>query len=164
MVAVIAAAAAKAGAELVGKAVGGLFGERGGELAETVVTTVAERLGVEPAEIPAVPPGRIEEAVRSVETEMPDIILAHLQQQKATHDFVIAQKSQTPRWVPAWQWFIMFLWAFAWVFVPIGNSLGGLALPAPATADLIWLTTCYQMLNMGGNTALRLADKWLSRK
>lgn len=160
--AIIAGVAAKVGAELVGKAVGGRFGKAGGELAESVIKSVAERAGVAVEELPTAPPAKVEAAVAEVEAEMPDLILAHVEQQKATHAFLLAPDK--PKWVNGWQWFLMFLWGWNGVAVSLLNWSFAAGMPVIPWEALGWCTAIYQALNMGGHAAGRLFDKYLQRR
>ena len=154
---VLIEAARKVGAPLVKSVLERFLGGEAADIGAAVIDSVAEKLGVPPDKIPAQPPERIEAAVAATEDETPELIAAEVARMKAGHAFV--QDKATPAWVPAWQWFIMALWAYSWVLVPVVNTATGAAIERPSIADLISLTTCYQVLNMGGNTVLRLADK-----
>lgn len=160
--AIIAGVAAKVGAELVGKVVGGRFGEAGGELAERVVKSVAERAGVPVEQLPDAPPAKVEAAVLEVEAEMPELVMAHVEQQTATHAFLLAKEK--PRWVNGWQWFLMFLWGWNGVAVSVLNWVFAAGMPVIPWEALGWCTAIYQALNMGGHAVGRLFDKYLQRR
>jgi hypothetical protein len=160
--AIIASVAAKVGAELVGKVVGGRFGEAGGDLAERVVKSVAERAGVQVEQLPDAPPAKIEEAVEAIEAKMPELILAHVEQQRATHAFLLAPDK--PKWVNGWQWFLMALWGWNGVAVSLINWGFAAGVPVIPWDALGWLTAIYQALNMGGHWSSRMADKFLGRR
>ena len=160
--AIIAGVAAKVGAELVGKAIGGRFGQAGGDLAEVVIKSVAERAGVSVEELPTADPAIIEPAVLAVEAEMPDLILAHVEQQKATHAFLLAPDK--PKWVNGWQWFLMALWGWNGVAVSLLNWAYSAGIPVIPWDALGWCTVIYQGLNMGGHWSAKMADKFLGRR
>lgn len=160
LVAILLGLAGDIVAPMVKKILAEKIGGAGGELAGSVIDTIAGKLGVPAEEIPTVAaeePERFEQAVVATEAETPELIAAEIERMNAAYAFL--QNKATPKWVPAWQWFLMFLWGFSWVMLPIVNALTGATIEKPSIPDLIWLTTCYQVLNMGGNTALRLADK-----
>ena len=159
----IAGVATRVGAKLVGQAVGGRFGQAGGERAESVIGTIAGRLGVPVEQIPAQPEDRLTQAVRETErSDMPELIFAHLEQQKATHAFLLAQDK--PKWVNGWQWFLMALWAWNGIAVALLNWGFSAGVPVIPWDALGWLTVIYQGLNMGGHWSAKMADKFLGRR
>ena len=176
--AIIAGVAAKVGAELVGKAVGGRFGQAGGELAESVIKSVAERAGVAVEELPAAPPATVEEAVLAVDAEMPEILDAHLRQMAEMNAQFRAEMTAEPTWV--WGWRPAGMWLFnalvVWyvVLVPLINLALGLAGASERVVLIVeagafvtlYLTFCG--FYMGGHTlkdvAVKVRDGLASRK
>lgn len=160
--AILAGVAGKVGATVVGKVLGDRFAPAGTALAETVVEAVAGKLGIEPQAIPEQPEERLADAVLAVEAEMPELVLAHLEQQKATHAFLRADDK--PGWVNGWQWFLMILWAWNGIAVAVLNWGFAADLPVIPWDALGWLTVIYQGLNMGGHWSSKMADKFLGRR
>lgn len=168
LVAIIASAAAKVGAELVGQAVGGIFGPAGGQLAETVVTSVAEKLGVEPGAIATVPATELEAAVQSVEADMPEKIALWAKALDGQLQLQLAEmgKEQTWTWAwrPAWMWLLAFVWAWRLILVPLLDARLGWWLAESINVDTLWwLTTLFAGFYMGGHTAKDLMSKWISK-
>lgn len=156
----IAGAAAKVGAKMVGKVVGGLLGERGGQLAETVVTSVAEKLGVEPDAIPVVPEKELQGAVREVEREMPETIA--LWSKGLDGQFRLLQAETAEGfWQSAWRWGWMYLLALFWacylLVFPV-LAVFGVAVERVDLAVLLTLTTWFISLYMGGHTVKALGE------
>lgn len=161
IVAAIAGAAAKVGAEMVGKAVGGLLGPTGGRLAETVVTTVAEKLGVPAEQIPQAPPRKLETAVREVEADMPGMI--ELWSKGLDGQFALLQAEQAEGfWQSAWRWGWMYLLGLFWscyiLIFPALDAVFGVAVERVDIAVLLTLTTWFISLYMGGHTVKALGQ------
>lgn len=160
IISAIAAAATRVGAELVGKVVGGVLGEKDGDLAETVVNTVAERLGVEPERIPAEDPKILDNAVRDVEVAMPEIM--GLWAKGLEGQFALLQAETAEGfWQSAWRWGWMYLLAVFWTFYilvfPIMSAFG-LAVERIDVLVLLTLTTWFISLYMGGHTVKALGE------
>ncbi|MEO9612618.1 MAG: hypothetical protein ABJG86_09805 [Nitratireductor sp.] len=156
----IATIAAKVGAELVGKAVGGRFGEAGGRLAEQAIETVAEKLGVPVDQVPDQPETRIEEAVLETEALMPELI--ELWSQGLDGQFALLQaETSAGFWQSAWRWGWMYLLAVFWIFhiliFPIAAT-AGLVVERINVAVLLTLTTWFISLYMGGHTVKALGE------
>ena len=152
--------ASKVGAKQVEK----FLGKGAGGVAGTIIEAIAETAGVEVPDLDKVPEDKLGPAILAVEEQTPDLVMAWNRQQENTNTLLLAQKKDGPTWtwawLPAWQWFLMFLWGYSWVLRPIVNAATGADIEAMSIADMIWLTTCYQILHMGGNTGLRMVDKW----
>jgi len=147
------------------KEVGGVAGELGG----TVIDAIAKQAGVEPEELPSLPQPQIDAAVAKVETETPELILAHVEQQKEANRLMLAEmnKDSSFGWLrrPAGMWLMLACIAWYVAVRPILNaalwSLGsgiqieiGLDMPTFLT---IFMT--YAGLYMGGNTVIRAVKK-----
>lgn len=157
----IAATAAKVGAELVGKAVGGLLGPTSGRLAESVVTSVAEKLGVPVEEIPQAPARKLDAAVREVETDMPGMI--ELWSKGLDGQFALLRAEQEEGfWQSAWRWGWMYLLGLFWtcyiLVFPALDAVFGVAVERVDIAVLLTLTTWFISLYMGGHTVKALGQ------
>lgn len=151
--------AAQIGAPLIKgilqKEVGGTVSDLGG----TIIDAIAAKAGVEPANLPNVSPGALAAAVAATEQETPEIILAHLEQQKATNTLLLAEMAKggestwTWAWRPAWMWFLMVVWGFEFLITPIINAALHASIPIADTGVLTTLTIAYLGLYMGGHTA-----------
>lgn len=156
----IATIATRIGAELVGKAVGGRFGEAGGRLAEQAIETVAEKLGVSPDQVPAQPEAKVEEAVLATEALMPELI--ELWSQGLDGQFALLQaETSAGFWQSAWRWGWMYLLAVFWIFhiliAPIAAT-AGFAIERIDVSVLLTLTTWFISLYMGGHTVKALGE------
>lgn len=156
----IAAAAARVGAKVIGQIVSGFFGERGGALAETVVSTVAESLGVEPEQIPNVAPADLDKAVVAAETMSPELIALWAQGLQGQFALLQAEQKEGP-WQSGWRWGWMYLLALFWTFYaiifPVMDAAGLKVVGIPLSA-LLTLTTWFISLYMGGHTVKALGE------
>lgn len=151
---IVLASAAKVGAPIVKaileKHVGGLPGT----LAGTVVDHVAERIGVQPEELPDQDPKLIENAVRDVEAAGPEVIALYEAGLKGQFELLQAEL-QEGFWQSAWRWGWMYLLAFLWVcaflLFPVLKAFG-IALDPIDSATLMTLTGWFISLYMGGHT------------
>lgn len=157
---VIASAAVKVGAELVGKAVSGLFGDKGGEIADTVIGSVADKLGVPAEQIATAPAKDVEAAVKATEGDMPDIIA--LWARGLDGQFALLEaETHEGFWQAAWRWGWMYLLAFFWtcyiIAFPVAAALGWPVDRVDASI-LLTLTTWFISLYMGGHTVKALGE------
>lgn len=158
---VIAGIAAKAGARLVGKAVSGAFGQAGGELAESVIGTIAGRLGVPVEDIPSQPEDRLTQAVRETErTDMPELMA--LWGKGLEGQFALLQAETAEGfWPSAWRWGWMYLLGLFWVhtilLAPVLRA-NGIDIEGVDVAVLLTLTTWFISLYMGGHTVKALGE------
>lgn len=159
--AIIAGIAAKVGAKLVGKAVGGAFGPAGGELAETVIDTIAGRLGVPAEDIPAQPEDKLAQAVRETErADMPELLA--LWGKGLEGQFALLQaESKEGVLQSAWRWGWMYLLGLYWthtiLLVPVLRA-NGIDIEGVDVAVLLTLTTWFISLYMGGHTVKALGE------
>lgn len=158
--AILAGVAAKVGAELVGKALGDRFGPLGGKLTETVIGTVAEKLGVEPDAIPMQDENKIEAAVIETEAAMPEIVA--LWARGLDGQFALLQAEQKEgAWQSGWRWGWMYLLGVFWscylLVFPITAALG-FEVERIDAAILLTLTTWFISLYMGGHTVKALGE------
>lgn len=159
---ILVGAATRVGAPIVKRILVDAIGGKGGEIAGRVIDTIAGHAGVVPEELPEVAPRKLDAAVKAAEADTPELILAEVESQKATHAFLVAEKK--PGWVNGWQWFLMFLWGWNGVGVTAINYGFAADLPVIPWNDLGWLTVIYQGLNMGGHWSSRMADKFLKAR
>ena len=128
---ILVGAATKVGAPIVKslleKHVGGIAGDVGG----MVIDTIAERVGVAPDELPSQDPKVIENAVRDVEAVAPELIVQWNVQQAQAIELQRAEMDKagdawwTWAWRPAWMWFLGFLFLFRLVMVPVTDAMLG---------------------------------------
>ncbi|MBN8243292.1 hypothetical protein JF546_09745 [Nitratireductor aquimarinus] len=156
---IIAGIAGKVGAELVGKVLGDRFGPAGGQLAETVVKEVADRVGLPVDRLPEATESELESAVRDVETAMPEIIGLWAKGLDGQFTLLQAETKEGPL-QSGWRWGWMYLLAFFWIwrtlFAPYLNAWiengGGIAPELIDYAILMTLTSWFISLYMGGHT------------
>lgn len=166
---ILVAAAARVGAPLVKtlleQHVGGIAGEIGG----TIIDTIAQNAGVSPAELPQLSDDKLDAAVRTTEDQAPELVAQwNIQQAQA----IALQKAEmnknaatwTWAWRPAWMWFLGFLWGFRAIVVPVVDASVGsdMAMALPLD-DLFWLTTVFSGFYMGGHTLKDALAKRLGR-
>lgn len=146
----------------------GSSGEVVSDVTETVLKTVAGHAGVTPDKLSELPEAALAEAAVFAETS-PEVIEAYAKYQKEVNRLLLApmeadKPTWTWAWLPAWQWFLMALWSFTWVIVPIANAAFRSNIPVPNVTDLANLTLAYLALHMGGHTVKDfVSKKWGSR-
>lgn len=161
ILAIILAAAAKAGAPVVKAIVQKHAGPLAGTLAGSVIDQVAAKVGVPAEDLAQADPTAIESAVRTVEAETPEMVA--LWQAGLAGQFALLQSEQAEGfWQSAWRWGWMYLLAFLWLcaflFFPLARSLGFLIDPIDA-AQLLTLTGWFISLYMGGHTVKEIGKQ-----
>lgn len=169
------------GAPLLARAATQKFGNQGGRIAEFALGELATVFNTDPtpeALIPAIEADKqAGEKIATLEARTADVILAEVELQKAGNDQqrmtnellkeTMKQKGWRSDWLYAWQWFLMFAWAWAFIVVHILNA--GLRvfgqidanMPAPDLGTLTTVTVLYLGLHMGGHTVLEIIrNKW----
>lgn len=163
--AILAGVAAKVGATLVksvltGK-LGAGIGQAGGDLAGTIIDTIAEKAGVTPEKLPDLPEKDLGAAIKEAEAVAPELIA--LWQAGLAGQFALLQAEQKEAWYQsAWRWGWMYLLAFFWtwriVILPVINAGSADSIEAIDLAVLLTLTTWFISLYMGGHTIKTLGE------
>lgn len=152
--AVILGMAAKIGAPIIKSIIEKKIGGVSGDLAGAVIDAVAEKAGVAREQLSAAPVSKIEEAVRQVEAEAPEMIALYEAGLKGQFELLQAEL-QEGFWQSAWRWGWMYLLAFLWVcaflLFPVLKAFG-IALDPIDSATLMTLTGWFISLYMGGHT------------
>ncbi|PYE86896.1 hypothetical protein [Phyllobacterium leguminum] len=160
LISILAPIAAKVGADLIGKVLGGRFGEIGGDLVEAVIGEVAERAGVAPEKLPDLPGEQLENAVSQAEDFMPELI--ELWSKGLSGQFALLQAEQKEGlWVSGWRWGWMYLLGLMWfvrlMIVPVADALTGADIASGMDLGVMMtLTTWFISLYMGGHTVKAL--------
>lgn len=165
--AILAGIAARVGAPIVKQLLERHIGSTGAAIGGAVIDAIAGKAGVAPDALPALPAEQLEAAVRAVEAESPDLVIAWARQQELANELMRAEMDKGASWNWAWRpltmWLIGFLWFWSLVLVPALNAALGAAVPV-YLSDLTWLTTVYMALYMGGHTAKDFFSlKWGAR-
>lgn len=161
--------AAKVGAPIVKdilqKQVGGIAGEIGG----TVIDAIAGKAGVPVEQLPDVPEAVLEQAVKAVEHETPELLMAHLEQQRETNRLQLAEMQAESKfgwmWRPAGMWLMIACIAWLMFARPLLNALlwsFGSTVQVEVGIDIgtfMGIFTVYTGLYMGGHTALKVFSK-----
>jgi hypothetical protein len=151
--------AAEVGAPLIKSVLEKRIGPIGGELADTVIKTVAEKAGVEPIELEALKPAELKDAVLATEADMPELI--ELYTRGLEGQFALLQtETREGFWQSFWRYGWMYLLAIFWIWriiiAPIVNqrlgSGGGVVIEMVDLATLMTLTSWFMALYMGGHT------------
>jgi hypothetical protein len=158
---ILATIAAEVGAPIVRDILTKRIGPGGGELAETVIKTVAGKAGVAPEELETVSDPDLREAVVATEAETPELIAlwsAGLEGQFA----LLKAEMKEGFWQSAWRWGWMYLlgiyWTFYLLIFPIVETLTGVSIQRVEIAVLMTLTTWFISLYMGGHTIKSLGE------
>jgi hypothetical protein len=152
--AVILGMAAKIGAPIIKDIIEKRIGGATGDLAGTVIDAVVSKVGVPAEELASAPVGRLEEAVREVEQQTPELIALWAAGLKGQFDLLQAETKEG-LWASAWRWGWMYLLAFLWLcaflLFPVLKAFG-IALDPIDSATLMTLTGWFISLYMGGHT------------
>ena len=158
---IILGVATDLGLPLIKKILEPRIGKAGGALVETVIRTVAEKAGVEPARLPELEPRVIAEAVDAAEAEMPEIIALYATGLEGQFALLQAEMKEG-FWQSAWRWGWMYLLAIFWTFYllifPVVEALTGVPIQRVDIAVLMTLTTWFISLYMGGHTIKSLGQ------
>lgn len=156
-------AAVRVGAPIVKGVIKDAVGNTIGGLAGNVIDAVSNQLGVPPEQIPLQPEAAVQAAVLKVESVTPELILAFARQQELSNQLQQAEMDKGPLWSwawrPAWMWFLMVIWGFVFLVIPIINATFKANIPLPDMSTLSALTIAYLGLYMGGNTVKAFAQK-----
>ena len=156
---ILVGVAAEVGAPLIKRVLENRFGKASGELAETVIKSVAEKAGAEPIELDALKPADLEKAVLATEAEMPELIALYAA--GLDGQFALLQaETKEGFWQSFWRYGWMYLLAIFWIWriivAPIVNqrlgSGGGVMIEMVDLATLMTLTSWFMALYMGGHT------------
>jgi hypothetical protein len=147
------------GAPLVSRIIAGKFGPAGGELAKTVIETVAEKAGVTPDALPDIDRPTLEAAVAATEEQAPELLSLYMA--GVDGQFALLQaETREGFWQSFWRYGWMYLLAIFWVWRiiigPIVNqrleSGGGMPVELVELGVLMTLTSWFMALYMGGHT------------
>lgn len=162
--------AAKVGAPIVKGLLEKHLGGAAGEIGGAVIDAIAGKAGVAPEALPDLSPPKLEAAVKEVEAESPELILAWNEQQRQTHALLMKEMDTGPFWSWAWRpggmYLIGFFWLLYVVVYPMLNlflRLFGANTAVETMVDvatLLAISGGFISLYMGGYTALRGIEKW----
>lgn len=156
---ILVGVAAEVGAPLIKRVLENRFGKASGELAETVIKSVAEKAGAEPIELDALEPADLKKAVLATEAEMPELIALYATGLEGQFALLQAE-TREGFWQSFWRYGWMYLLAIFWIWriivAPIVNqrlgSGGGVMIEMVDLATLMTLTSWFMALYMGGHT------------
>ncbi|MBW8638976.1 hypothetical protein K1W69_17400 [Hoeflea sp. WL0058] len=164
--AVIAAAAARVGAgmikSVIEKKFGAGAGQIAGDLAGSVIDTVARKAGVEPIDLPGLAeraPDIVDAAVAETETAMPELIALYekgLEGQFALLQAEQAQGGLQVFWRYGWMYLLAVFWIWRILILPIINHQIDIPIESVDFAVLLTLTSWFMALYMGGHTVKEL--------
>lgn len=157
--AVVLGAAVKVGAPIIGSILKNAIGGVGGDIAENVIKSIAERLGVEPEEIPTVPEVDLGKAVAEVEGAAPDLL--PLWMKAIDGQFALLEaETKAGAWQSGWRWGWMYLLGFFWfwriIILPVINAAFGSRIEAVDLTIMLTLTSWFIAMYMGGHTIKEL--------
>lgn len=165
LVSILIGAAAKVGAPIIKRILEDKLGGAAGELGGVVIDAIAEKAGVAPEDIPALPADRLEAAVSAVEAETPELIAAWNDQQQETNRLMLEEmKKETAfgwLWRPAGMWLMLACIVWYVMFLPLLNTALSAAgarervLVTVSFADFFQIFLVFVGLYMGGNTVIR---------
>lgn len=153
---VIAALAREIGAPIVEAILTKAIGRKGGEIAGTVIRTIAEKAGTTEdrlGELAQSDPETVKGAIAETEAEMAEVWKAGLAGQ-----FAVAQaevKSENVLqwfWRPGWMYLLAFFWIWRLIVVPLANRGSAAPIEAADLGTMLTLTSWFLALYMGGHT------------
>lgn len=159
LIPILISAAAQVGAPIVKGLLEKHVGPLAGSVAETVINSVAEKVG---GDVATADPAAIGAAVTAVEADTPDLLAQWVASQRAANDLQLAEMAKpgwTWAWRPFWMWLLAFLWTYALVLRPLANAGTGGSIEGIDLSTLMTLTAAYLGLYMGGHTAKSLFGK-----
>lgn len=166
---ILVGVAAKVGAPIVKSLLEQHLGGTASQVGGAVIDAIAERAGVPVEKLPNLPEHELEDAVKSVEADSPQLIDALLESQREANKLMLAEMQKESAfgwmWRPAGMWMLLLLigWfamgrpivnAILWAFMPGLQIEQGIDWPT-----LLGIFTVYTGLYMGGNTLLRTVKK-----
>lgn len=154
----LTALAVEIGVPMIGRILTRRLGRGNAELITDVIGSVANRLGVSPAEAEAMTETdrpRVVDALRQVEAQAPELIALHAAALEG--QFALLQAEQRGpwwgwAWRPAFMWLLAFLWLWTVVILHVANAIWRIALPPIDPGVLLSVTGIYAALYMGGHT------------
>lgn len=164
MSAALISLAGQVGAPLVRDILKKKIGAGNAQLAEDVVTSIANRAGVLPADLEngVVEREKVADAIRHVE----QMIALYTRELEASQALAVAEQNE-PGWVRAWRplgmYFTMFLWAWQIVILHVANAIAKIALPPADWQALTLWTSLYLSLYMGGHTVKSVAGTFAEK-
>lgn len=167
LAAILIGVAGKVGAPIVKELLERHVGGAGAAIGGAVIDAIAGKAGVAPDALPGLPSDQLEAAVRAAEADTPELISAWARQQELANELMRTEMDKGPvlswAWRPLTMWLIGFLWLWSLVAVPVVNATLRGSVPIYLD-ELVWLTTAYMALYMGGHTAKEIATtKWGQR-
>lgn len=159
--AILAGVAAKIGAPIVRDILTRKIGPAGGALAETVIKTVAEKVGVEPEALETVKESDLETAVLETEAIAPELLSLYLAGLEGQFELLTAETEQgglSAAWRWGWMYLLAVFWTFTVLIFPIAKAGFGVAIDQVDIAVLMTLTTWFIGLYMGGHTVKSLGQ------
>ncbi|MGO1164051.1 hypothetical protein ACTOV4_19240 [Brucella sp. C7-11G] len=157
----ILSSAMRTGSGIIKDIISAQLGPTIGDLAGTVVDTIANSLGIDPVAIPSLPADEIDAAVTMADNDK-EIVQLYVEQQKLTNSLLLTEMNKseslwTWAWRPAWMWFLMLAWLYALMAAPIVGGMTGVSFAIPDLSVLVSLTITFLALYMGGHT---VKDIW----
>lgn len=162
---ILVGVAAKVGAPIVKGLLEQHLGGTASHVGGAVIDAIAERAGVPVDKLPDLPEHELEEAVKIVEAESPQLINALLESQREANKLMLAEMQKESAfgwmWRPAGMWLMLACVAWIMFIRPMTNAI--LSAWAPGLqielgmdlANFFGIFTIYTGFYMGGNTILR---------
>ncbi len=156
---IILAAAVRVGAPIIGNVIKGTIGGTGGDIAESVIKSIADRMDLEPADIANASAESIENAVRQVELDAAELLPIWLKGVEGQFALLQSEAKEgllQSGWRWGWMYLLALLWIWRIVVLPIVNAGFGSQIEAIDLAVLLTLTSWFIGLYMGGHTVKEL--------
>lgn len=158
--------AAELGLPLVRQVLSRKIGQRNSELAEAIVSAIAERAGVSVEVLPDFArdePAVVATAMQEVERAAPEMIALHETALEKQMQLQLAEMDKghwiTWVWRPVWMYFLALMWGWHTIGLHVVNAIYKTAIPAMDLTTLLGLTSLFLGLYMGGHTLKEVFGK-----
>ena len=160
------ALATQVGAPLIRQILSRQLGPANGQLAERVLSAVADRAGVPQPELGRFAlsrPSDLEAALVDVEASVPALLPLQMAEAETRAALLMADASKGgwhAWWRPGWMYLLGLLWIWQVIGLHVLNAVFKIALPAAPWEYLMGVTAVITGLYMGGHTIKDVAKTW----
>lgn len=158
--------AAQIGAPLVRQILSRHLGPANGQLADRVLSAVADRVGVPVPELDGFAlssPTQLEAALVDVEASVPEMLQLQMAEAETRAALLMADASKGgwhAWWRPGWMYLLGVLWIWQVIGLHVLNAVFKIALPPAPWEYLMGVTAVITGLYMGGHTIKDVAKTW----
>ncbi|MBZ0164583.1 MAG: hypothetical protein K8H74_17955 [Notoacmeibacter sp.] len=153
---IIAVLAKEIGAPIIEGILTRAIGRKGGEIAGTIIRTIATKAGTTEEGLPGLAesdPDAVKQAIAETEAEMAEVWKAGLEGQFALAETEAKSENVIQwAWRPGWMYLLAIFWIWRLIFVPLFNRSAVAPIEAIDLGTMLTLTSWFLALYMGGHT------------